>query len=282
MSSPVTIRAGRFTLEGSSRAGNETYFRVRELNVALDIGRCPNVLVGVPDIFVTHAHLDHAAGIPFYAAQRKLQKLEPGTVYIPEGNLEDFRALIEVHERLENTKYRIDFIGMRPGEALPLRRDLQVRAHRATHRVVANAYEFVETRRKLKPELKSLSGEEIGRMRAAGTAIADDHETSVLLYTGDTDRRILEECEPVFMTEVLVIECSFTAPEDRGRAEEYAHIHLEDLYDHAERFKNEVIVLTHFSLRDSPGEVHQEIASRCPEVLRERIRLALPEPFDRL
>ncbi|HVT03939.1 MAG TPA: MBL fold metallo-hydrolase [Thermoanaerobaculia bacterium] len=282
MSTPLTIRAGRLTLQGSSRAGNETYFRVRELNVALDIGRCPNILIGVPDIFVTHAHLDHAAGIPFYAAQRKLQRLEPGTIYVPESNLDDFRALMEVHERLEDTKYRLEFVGMRPGESHALRRDLFVRAHRATHRVVANAYEFIQTRRKLRPELTALSGEEIGRMRAAGAEIAEDHESSLLLYTGDTDRRMLEECESLFTTAVLVIECSFTAPEDRGRATEYAHIHVEDLYDFAERFRNEVIVLTHFSLRDSPAEAHQEIASRCPAVLRERIRLALPEPYDRL
>ncbi|MCU1230594.1 MAG: ribonuclease chloroplastic-like isoform, partial [Acidobacteria bacterium] len=62
-----TIVAPHFTIEGRSRAGHETWFRIRELGIALDIGRCPDVIVGLSNVFVSHAHLDHAVGIPFYA-----------------------------------------------------------------------------------------------------------------------------------------------------------------------------------------------------------------------
>lgn len=48
---PVVIQTPRFSIEGKSRAGNETYFRVRELGVSLDIGRCPDLLISVPHIF---------------------------------------------------------------------------------------------------------------------------------------------------------------------------------------------------------------------------------------
>jgi hypothetical protein len=40
--------------------------------------------------------------------------------------------------------------------------------------------------------------------------------------------------------------------------------------------------LTHFSRRYSRGVIHDEIRRRCPAVLRDRIRLALPEPYQRL
>ena len=74
----VLVSPERFTIEGRSRAGHETYFRVRELGAVLDIGRCPDMAIGMPNIFITHAHLDHALGIPFYAGQRHLQRISGG------------------------------------------------------------------------------------------------------------------------------------------------------------------------------------------------------------
>ena len=79
----VTIDTTHLHIEGRSRAGHETYFRVRELNAAFDIGRCPDLLVATPHVFVTHAHLDHAVGIPFYAGQRQLHGMTGGHVYVP-------------------------------------------------------------------------------------------------------------------------------------------------------------------------------------------------------
>jgi len=281
-SSRVQIATPRFTLEGKSRAGNETWFRVRELNLALDIGRCPDVLVGVPHILVTHAHLDHALGIPFYAAQRTLQRLPPGTIYIPAENLDDYRALMALHEKLEGTSYELNLTGLALGEVATLRRDLIVKTHRATHRVPTNAYEIVELRHKLRPELAGRPGEELAALRAAGVDPSAASESSLLFYTGDTDRGILETNQQLFQSEVLVIECSFVDPDDRDRGPRYRHLHIDDLFDFQERFENEVIVLTHFSLRYSAEEIHRQIRRRCPTRLADRIRLALPEPFVRL
>src|SRR5512146_2751681 len=102
-----TLHTEHFTIEGRSRAGHETWFRVRELGVSLDIGRCPDPVISMPDVFITHAHLDHAVGIPFYAGQRRLQRLPGGNVYVPAEAAEDFRALMAIHEKLEDVDYEI-------------------------------------------------------------------------------------------------------------------------------------------------------------------------------
>src|ERR1700690_2761475 len=148
----VTIPTRRFTIEGRSRAGNETFFRIRELGLALDIGRCPDIIVGIREVFITHAHLDHALGVPFYASQRNLQSLPSGNVYIPAEAVEGFHRLMKAHEALENTTYELNLIGISAGETIELRQSLAVRAHRAPHRVVANAYEFLEPRHKLRTD----------------------------------------------------------------------------------------------------------------------------------
>ena len=74
---------------------------------------------------------------------------------------------------------------------------------------------------------------------------------------------------------MLLLECSFLLPEDRDRAREYAHIHLDDILERAERFENEAIVLTHFSQRYTPDEIRKEL-SALPEALARRVLPFLP------
>ncbi|HEX3109411.1 MAG TPA: MBL fold metallo-hydrolase [Thermoanaerobaculia bacterium] len=276
------LRTEHFTIEGRSRAGHETYFRIRELGIALDVGRCPDMLIGTPNILVTHAHLDHSVGIPFYAGQRHLQRLPGGKVFVPSEALEDFRELMRIHERLEGTRYDIELIGLSPNDTYPLGRNHTVRAHQSTHRVPARGYEIVERRHHLRPEYAGLDGQQLAALRQDGRSIHDESEVSMLFYSGDTDAGIFESSPALFQSEVLMLECSFIAPGHEERAARYRHIHFDDIARVADRFENRVIVLTHFSKRYAPAEVVDHLRDVCPRVLRDRLRLAFPEPFDRL
>jgi ribonuclease Z len=276
----VTIATEHFTIEGRSRAGHESVFRIRDLGVVLDIGRCPDLVVGMPNVFITHAHLDHALGIPFYAGQRHLQRIPGGRVVVPSETADDFRALMALHQRLEDTEYDIEIIGMAEGDALRIGRGHEVRAHRATHRVAARAYEFLEVRHRLRAEFAGR--EDIAQLHRDGVQVNEEYRHPLLFYTGDTDRGMLQSNEAMFRAEVLMIECSFVADGHQDRAARYRHIHFDDIAEFAERFENQLIVLTHFSRRYSRAEIRDEIRRRCPAVLRDRLRLALPEPYDRI
>jgi ribonuclease Z len=279
----VTLDTPHFCIEGRSRAGHETWFRVRELNAAFDIGRCPDQLVGTPDIFVTHAHLDHAVGIPFYAGQRQLHRMTGGRIYVPADAADGMREIMAIYERITGASFaEVEVIGLTVGDVVRLGRTHEVRAHRATHRVAANAYEVIELRHRLRDEFAGREEREITELRRNGVEVTEQWRRSMLFYTGDTDRGILEQNEVLFKSEVLMIECSFIAKGHEERAAKYRHIHFDDIAAFADRFENETIVLTHFSRRYSRSEIHDEIRRRCPAVLRERIRLALPEPYQRL
>ncbi|MDX1584043.1 MAG: MBL fold metallo-hydrolase [Thermoanaerobaculia bacterium] len=276
------LRHDGLTIEGKSIAGNETYFRVKELGLALDVGRCPDFLVGIRNLFITHAHVDHALGVPFHAAQRKLQQLPPSRIHVPSEALDDFRSLIDAYERLQQTEYRLDLIGMSSGDEKKIRRDTVVRAHDATHSIPARAWEIIEIRETLRRELRGLENEEIRDRRLAGEEISETKRISRVFYTGDTDRRILESGGAIFRSKILIIECSFTSADDLERASRYRHIHLDDIFEFADQFGNERVWLTHFSLRDRPEEIVERIDRRCPVALRNRIRFAFPPPLDRL
>lgn len=276
------LQTPHFLIEGRSRAGHETYFRVRDLGIGLDIGRGPDALLSMQHIFVTHLHIDHAAGIAFYAGQRRLQSLPVGTIYVPEEAAEDVRALLSLHEKLTGAPFDAAVRGVAVGEEVRIGRGLLVRAHAAPHRIAARAWEFIEERHHLRPQLAGLDPAEIVGRRRAGEQVDEDYRRPILFYTGDTDRGLLERSDAVFAAEVLMIECSFVADGHRDRAARYRHIHIDDIADFADRFQNEIIVLTHFSRRYSNDEIRETVRRRLPQSLHERIRLGLPERWQRL
>ena len=277
-----TLHTEHLTIEGRSRAGHETYFRVRELGVGLDVGRGPDILVHVPHIFITHAHLDHAVGIPFYAGQRHLQGMHGGTVYLPDESADDVRGILALYEKMAGTRFDIDVRGVAIGEEIRFSRTHAVRAHAASHRVAARAYEFFEVRHHLREELLDLDESEIAKLRREGMQVDEEYRRSLLFYTGDTDRGLLETCDAAFRAEVLMIECSFILDGHQDRAAKYRHIHIDDIAEFAAKFENELIVLTHFSRRYSREEIRDAIRRRLPHALRDRVRLALPEAFQKL
>jgi ribonuclease Z len=279
---PIVLRTEHLTIEGRSRAGHETYFRVRELGIALDIGRGPDLVIPLQHVFVTHAHLDHAAGIPFYAGQRRLQQLDGGTIYVPAEAADDVRALLAIQERLTGATFDVEVRGVAPGEEIRFGRTHAVRGHAAPHRVAARGYEFFEIRHHLRDEYAGRERDDIVQLRRDGVQVDEQYRCPILFYTGDTDRGILETCDALYKAEVLMIECSFIADGHQERAAKYRHIHIDDIADFAERFENEAIVLTHFSRRYSRDEIRDGVRRRVPHVLRDRIRLALPEQWQRL
>lgn len=277
------LQTEHFLIEGRSRAGHETFFRVRDLNIALDIGRCPDLVVSMPHVFITHAHLDHAAGIPFYAGQRHLQQLEGGTIYVPAEAAADVEALLEVQRRLTGGKFdEVGIVGVAAGDELRISRTLYVRGHAAPHRVAARGYEFIERRHHLREEYLGSDGETIARLRREGVQVEEEYRRPILFYTGDTDRGLLETCDALYKAEVLMIECSFLADGHQDRAAKYRHIHIDDIADFAGRFENQLIVLTHFSRRYSRDEIRNLVRRRLPVSLHARIRLGLPEQWQRL
>ena len=271
MEKEVALVAAGIPLFGRSRAGEESYYRLPTLRSALEIGRCPEPLVPVPNVFITHAHLDHAAGIAVYASQRTLHEMEPGRVFLPEEAVEDFRTIVDLHRRLERVeRYQAELVGLPPGARVRIRGDLFVQAFPGRHRVPTVGYTFFESKRKLKAEFRDLPGHRLAELRAEGTEIAELVETPLLSYPGDSTPEIFEAAPEIFRSRVLILECTFLRPGDEDRAERFSHLHLRDIAARAKDFENELLVLTHFSARHSAEEVRALLHAGLPPELRDR------------
>ena len=80
-----TITHKDLNIEGYSRAAVQTYWRIPELKLGFDLGGQPWSFMGTPTWFISHTHIDHIMALPVYAARRRMMKMEPPVIYLPEA-----------------------------------------------------------------------------------------------------------------------------------------------------------------------------------------------------
>jgi ribonuclease Z len=262
------------TIEGYSRAAVQSYWRVPELKVLFDLGASPWDFMGTPNVFITHAHLDHLASLPVYVARRRMMKMEPPRVFVPEENLENVQRLLQVWQRLDRGRMLCDLVGVTPGQEFELSREHVVTAFATKHTVPSVAYCVWERRKKLKPEYVGLPGDELRDLRLGGTEITHETRMPLVCYMGDTAPAGLDADPCVYEAKILITEMTFYRPDHRKeKIHKFGHTHLDDILERAERFKNELIVLGHFSTRYHEEQVIRAAEKKLPKGLRERVVL---------
>jgi len=266
----VSIEAAGIPIEGVSIGGHESFYKLHALRALLDIGRAPEDVLGFSTVCITHGHLDHAAGLAHFASRRLLGALPPPKVLVPAPAEGDFADWLSASERLEQVRYGLDLAGVEPGDRVSLRNDLELLVLPGRHRVATVGYLFIEIRHKLKEEFAGRPGEEIASLRSRGVEVLRREENPLLAYPGDCSVEIFEAAPQILQAKVLLLECSFLDPDDVERARTYQHIHLTDVIERAGEFRNEALVLTHFSLRYRPSEIREALRA-IPEVLAPRV-----------
>jgi ribonuclease Z len=262
---------------GVSIAGRETWFHVPSLDLAFDVGRSPAEVVPAPNLFLSHAHLDHAGGLAYWASQRRLLRLPLARVFTDPSTVPAWRQILALHAGLEGVEYHVAVEGLAPGESVGLRKDLAVSAFRADHRVPTVGFVASEVRRRLVPAWQGRSEEEIRAAVLAGEEVTKPSPRPLLAFSGDTGVGLFETApREAFESKVFLLECSFTEPEDLPRARHYGHLHVDDNAERADLFANEVLVLTHLTLRSTPDDLRRTIASRLPASLAPRVVPFLP------
>src|SRR6478735_6834564 len=173
--SPVkTLQHKALSVEGYSRAAVQTYWRIPELKLGFDLGAQPWSFMATPNWFVSHAHLDHIASLPVYVARRRMMKMEPPTIYLPEETIEHVERILKLFTRLDRGRLPCELRPARPGDEIELSREHVVTVSATKHTVPSLGYVVWERRRKLKPKYQELAGHQIRDLRLAGTEVTEE------------------------------------------------------------------------------------------------------------
>ncbi len=264
-------------IEAISVGGVETCFQLPEFDVCLDIGRCPPGAELRSRVLLTHAHIDHAAGLPYYVSIRALTNMKPPKIWCPQASYDGIAKLLQVWTELQADSDRCTLTGVEPGDEIDLGKSAYAKVFRSPHRIACVGYTLFRRKKKLREELEHLPREEIAERARAGEEVNRTVEVAEICYPGDTMVDVVDKEPTVTKARLLLLECTFFAPKvEVKKARKSGHIHFDELAERAHLFENEVILLTHFSRRHSRAEIEAAVKG-LPKELRKRIQLLLPE-----
>ena len=270
----ISLEFKGLTIEGYSRAAVQSYWRIPELKLGFDLGGSPWSFMGTQTFLVSHAHLDHVAALPVYVARRRMMKMDPPTIYLPQQNVANVRRMLDVWQRLDRGRMVCDLIGVQPGDEFELSREHVVTVFETKHTVPSVGYVVWDRRRKLKPELQGMPGDKIRDLRLAGNEVTHEVRVPLVCYVGDTAPAGLDGYPPVYEAKVLITELTFFRPEHRKeKIHKFGHTHLDDIIQRAGQFKNELIILAHFSTRYHERQIRNAVEKRMPDELKDRVNL---------
>ena len=269
-----TLTHKALTIEGYSRAAVQSYWRIPQLKLGFELGASPWAFMGTQKFFVSHAHLDHLAALPVFVARRRMMKMEPPVIYLPEQIVDAVHGLLRAWHRLDRGRMNCEVVGVKPGDIVELSREHRVRVISTKHTVPSVGYIVYDVRKKLKQEYHGLSGDEIRDLRLAGNEVTSESLTPLVCFTGDTAPAGLDSHEDVYKSEVLITEMTFFSPDHRKeKIHKYGHMHLDDILDRADRFENELIILGHLSTRTHVEAAAKALKKRLPAELCRRVHL---------
>ena len=115
-----TLTHKGLTVEGYSRAAVQSYWRIPELKIGFDLGGQPWGFMATSTWFISHTHLDHIAALPVYVARRRMMKMDPPDIYLPEVAIEPVGRLLRAVSRLDRGRLPCRLLPARPGDEIEL------------------------------------------------------------------------------------------------------------------------------------------------------------------
>lgn len=270
----LTHKHRKLTIEGYSRAAVQSYWRIPELKIGFDLGGQPWDFMGTSRWAISHTHLDHIAALSVYIARRRMMKMEPPTIYLPQDSVEPVNAMLRSFSRLDRGRLPCELIGVEDGQDVELSRELSMSVHKTTHTIPSVGFVIWEKRKKLKPEYRELSGDQIRDLRISGTEVSEETRIPVVAYTGDTSPAGLHRHSAFLKAQVLITEMTFVAAQHRkDKIHKHGHMHLDDFISRAEAFENELVIASHFSVRYSASQIEKMVKKKIPGLWDGRLKL---------
>ncbi|MBN1796050.1 MAG: MBL fold metallo-hydrolase [Sedimentisphaerales bacterium] len=269
----VEINIDNLDIIGYSVAAEETVIAMPQLDVCFDIGKAPDQIISINNVFLTHGHIDHSAGIAYYLSHRNFCDIKPGTILAPNNLLDPIRQIIDAWGKLDGSKIPVNLIGVKPGDEYQVKPNLFARVFPTNHSKASVGYTVIEKRKKLKSEYTKLSGPQIVELKKQGVEIEYTLEIPIVTYFGDTQYADFAQLDYIANSKILITECTFYEDEHRERADVGKHMHIDELAKLLTAMNNEHIIITHVTHRTSIAAANRMLKKALPKDIFKKIIL---------
>ncbi len=265
---------GGIHLRGMSLSGIRTAISMPELSLSFDVAQGYPFLLNLKQYFISHGHLDHAAGIPYIISQKAMNRQETPKFYMPPSLVEPMDRIMKTWQEIEKHEYKYEFCPLEADCEIPVKGPFFVKAFPTLHRVESFGSTLFETSKKLAKKYQGLDQKELVRLKNEGHALDEVIHTPLLSFTGDTQIEFLESRPWVRDSRILMMEATYL--DDRKsieQARQWGHTHLDEILPHLDEIKSEKIVLIHTSSRYTWDEAQKILREKIPARHRERVEL---------
>lgn len=264
-------------LQGYSLAGISTSIAMPDADVLFDVAQGLPFQTPFNTILLTHAHMDHAAGLPYLISQKSMQSRPKPLVIMPAEAVDPLKRIMSIWHEIDQFEYPFEFRAVKPGEIIRLKGDYFAKTFPTFHRVPSQGYTIFRKRRHLKPEFAKLTPQELGQLRRAGEHLDEHVDENLVSFTGDTRIEFLDS-DQARKSKLLFMEVTYwDSKKTVANAREWGHIHFDELLPRLEKIEAERIVLIHSSVRYTSKDIREIIEARVPEHLKPKLIL-FPRP----
>jgi len=259
----------KLTLTGYSRAAYRTGFYIPELGIMLDAG--PQNFNKPSHIFITHAHADHVAELPFTMI------LDGDTdhcfhLYGPENSKNYvsnyIRSMFEMNalQLIDSVDDWYQYSELIEGNTLDLvikKKKIHIRIIKCDHSVETISYLFDLTKSKLNSEYVGMNAKDIIALKKAGTQITQEISEPLFAYICDCSSDTIHLEEKLWSQYPYVImECTFLYDDHKESAEKTKHVFWGSIKPLILKHPEITFILIHFSLRYRDSEISEFFLSQ--------------------
>lgn len=258
----------KYKITSYSTALFSTWINVEELNLLIDAG--DGVASGllqksrkIKNVFITHPDRDHLNGLPQFVQLNAREGL-PNIHYPKDAG--SFPAIKGFLNQFDPHVSSCNWIGIEDKSRVEIKNNIIVEAIRNEHVKSpigihkSLSYKVFEIKHKLKPEFRSVSGNEIKRLAAENGRdfITERTETNIISFSGDTP---VDNYAKWDGSKILVHESTFLKNEGDSQIESRGNKHsrIDEVLQMAKDIKLGTLILNHFSSRYSKEEIDQTV-----------------------
>lgn len=276
----MSVQAGaswnydKYKFFGHSLSGIRTAIAMPELSLSFDVSQGYPFLLNLKQFFLSHGHLDHAAGIPYIISQKAMTSQEPGKFYMPASLVEPMTEIMKIWSQIEGHNYKYNFIPVTADDEIHLNQQSYIKVFPTTHRIESFGYTLFEVNKKLKKEYLGFDQEQIIQLKKQKQEIHEVIHTPVVSFTGDTQIEFLDSRPWICKSKILILEATYLdSKKTIQQARDWGHTHLDEIIPRLKDIESEKIVLIHASSRYSDQEALRLIRQKVPAEFHERIEI---------